>query len=88
MIPSTNTMRTLLKSKGFQWISEECEQDYHNAIGANSRKALRALWTDHQEWRENIGDAICLCLEALVETGVSEKEKILKAFWVHKPNAK
>lgn len=74
------TIRNYLHSITFPWISKECEYSYYKAL--RCPKSFRKFWKSHPEYRENVGDAISACLDALEETGVNEDSRELRGLWV------
>jgi len=74
------TMSNYLRIFSFPWISESCEYAYFKAL--RSPKLFRKFWKGHPEYQENVGDAIFMCLDALVETGIDENSRELRCLWV------
>ncbi|PQE07794.1 hypothetical protein CJF31_00007621 [Rutstroemia sp. NJR-2017a BVV2] len=79
-ILSSNTMVNYLNGISFFWVSDTCKEAYLKAL--RCPRSFRKFWKAHKEWRENIGDAISKCLDALEETGIDEDSQELSAFWV------
>lgn len=77
---SSPTIRNYLRGITFPWFSEECGYSYYKAL--RCPKSFRKFWKGHPEYRENVGDAISTCLDALEETGVNEESRELRGFWV------
>ena len=71
----------------FQWADDECRTRYMVAVRDADPKALRRLWENHPQWREDIRKAVCCCLQALSETGIGRKEdpEALCVAWVPAP---
>jgi hypothetical protein len=74
------TMFKYLRGITFVWTSEACEYAYFKAL--RSPKLFRKFWKGHPEYRDNVGDAISRCLDALEETGINEDSRELRGLWV------
>lgn len=77
---STDTMQLFLRGVGFTW-KDGLEKRYYRAL--KSPKRFRELWAD-ESVRDNIREAVSLCLDLLDDTGVDEQTGELQAFWVVK----
>jgi hypothetical protein len=73
-------MHNYLRGINFKWISEDCKYSYFKAL--RSPKHFRKFWKAHSEYRQNVGDAISKCLEALEETGIDEDSRELRGLWI------
>lgn len=82
-ILSSRTMHDFLKANWFEWKNEACETAYYEALAdiKQFRCRFRNLWSN-VSYRANIGDAISVCLDALLDTGVDEDTRELAALWV------
>jgi hypothetical protein len=74
----SDTMRNYLRGIGFSW-NESVERRYFDSLQSPGR--FRKLWK-WQKYRENVGDAISICFDALAETGVDLQTGELHALWV------
>ncbi|CAG8978922.1 hypothetical protein HYALB_00005259 [Hymenoscyphus albidus] len=74
------TIRNYLHGIAFPWISKDCEYSYFKAL--RCPKSFRRFWKGNPDYRENVGNAISTCLDALEETGVNEESRELRGFWV------
>ncbi|CZR66775.1 uncharacterized protein PAC_16676 [Phialocephala subalpina] len=74
------SMQNYLRGISFRWVSEACEHAYFKAL--RCPKSFRKFWRAHPEYKENVGDAISKCLDALEETGIDEDSRELRGLWV------
>ncbi|CAG8956016.1 hypothetical protein HYFRA_00008872 [Hymenoscyphus fraxineus] len=74
------TIRNYLRGIAFPWISKECEYSYFKAL--RCPKSFRRFWKGNPDYRDNVGNAISTCLDALEETGVNEESRELRGLWV------
>lgn len=75
----TDSMKNCLRSS---WHDSDCRSAYFQALKDTDPRALRNLWHQRPEWREELQDALLLCLNLLCEaTGYDERLNQLTAFW-------
>ena len=79
-ILGSQTIRKYLSSIPYRWYSEKCKEDYFQAL--SDPKAFYRFWKYNRKYRESVGEAISICLDALQETGVNEENHELSALWV------
>ena len=57
-------------------------ENYKEAVWNEDPKALGRLWNSFPNWRQDIGDAILVCLRVLARTGYRSEYKRLYALWL------
>jgi hypothetical protein len=59
-----------------------CEKAFYEALDSPHPWAFRELYTQHREWRRDLGKLVHWCLEGLRESRVDSEEGTLYALWV------
>ncbi|KAF4633390.1 hypothetical protein G7Y89_g4731 [Cudoniella acicularis] len=77
---STSTMRTYLGS--LQWSKSECKAQFFDALDCQDPAvSLPKLWEERNEWRQEVGRMIYLCLKELKNTGINKDDQF-DALWI------
>ncbi|KAL9073843.1 MAG: hypothetical protein Q9161_002675 [Pseudevernia consocians] len=57
------------------------QKEYFKAVRSADPLSLGKLWEDHPPWREELGNALLLCLRILVKTGYDENRDEFHILW-------
>ena len=69
-ILGSKAMRNHLLNVFFTWTDPKCEAAYYNALNSEDSHAFYNLYVSRPDWRLDLGTAISLCFEVLLQTGI------------------
>ncbi len=64
--------------KTFRWKTDSAKQAYFDALKCftEDNDALRVTWERHNQYQEDFGRAVLICLKALEKTGINHKGQL------------
>lgn len=79
-ILESKPMRNHLLTAFFTWTDPKCEPAYYSALNSEDSYAFYNLYVSRPDWRLELGTAVSLCFEVLLQTGLDHNQD-LKAFY-------